>query len=824
MLVPIEWLKDYIDLDVTTEEFCDRMIMSGSNLETCEHFCEEMENVVVGKIEKIEKHPDADKLVVCMLNVGKEEPVQIVTGAPNVFEGALVPVALHKSRIPGPLHGQPKQEGGVKITKGKLRGVESFGMLCSAEELGFEDKVVPVAHKDGIWILEGDYELGQDFAEALGLKQAVVDFEITPNRPDCLAMVGMAREASATFKKPFTYPDTDIKDENGKGETKDYVSVDIKNPESCKRYVARIVTDVKVEQSPWWLQKRLMYAGMRPINNIVDITNFVMLEYGQPIHAFDINQVKGGRIIVENAAEGEKFVTLDNNERTLTKDMLLIKDEERGIAIAGVMGGLNSEIEEDTTTIIVESANFSGDSVRATSKKLGLRTEASSRFEKGIDPNLCEAAADRVCRLIELIGAGKVCRGSVDNYPNPENAKTIDIRVDRINHVLGIDITREDMVSMLESLEIKVEGSGNVMTVTPPTVRQDLLEEEDYIEEVARLYGYDKLPVTLPKGNCEAGISDERALRDLTRNSLCGMGLNEIQTYSFVSPKGVDNVRIDEDSWERAFVKIINPLGEENSVMRTILTPNMMEVLARNYSRNIDKVKAFEIGNTFMANMLNEEELPDEQYSLCIGMYGKKEDFFSLKGIVEELLKVLGIKGAVFEAESEYGVYHPGRCARIAVPSGRQGAEDADILYDELGIMGEIHPDVAENYGMDGVRIYCCELMFDAIMRHADTEIVYTPLPKYPSTSRDIALLVDEDMTVGKIEEVIRKHGKKILENVKLFDVYRGKQVEEGKKSVAFTLTYRDKDKTLTDDEVAAVHNDVLNALKDKLNAVLREI
>ena len=824
MLVPIEWLKDYIDLDVTTEEFCDRMIMSGSNLETCEHFCEEMENVVVGKIEKIEKHPDADKLVVCMLNVGKEEPVQIVTGAPNVFEGALVPVALHKSRIPGPLHGQPKQEGGVKITKGKLRGVESFGMLCSAEELGFEDKVVPVAHKDGIWILEGDYELGQDFAEALGLKQAVVDFEITPNRPDCLAMVGMAREASATFKKPFTYPDTDIKDENGKGETKDCVSVDIKNPESCKRYVARIVTDVKVEQSPWWLQKRLMYAGMRPINNIVDITNFVMLEYGQPIHAFDINQVKGGRIIVENAAEGEKFVTLDNNERTLTKDMLLIKDEERGIAIAGVMGGLNSEIEEDTTTIIVESANFSGDSVRATSKKLGLRTEASSRFEKGIDPNLCEAAADRVCRLIELIGAGKVCRGSVDNYPNPETAKTIDIRVDRINHVLGIDITREDMVSMLESLEIKVEGSGNVMTVTPPTVRQDLLEEEDYIEEVARLYGYDKLPVTLPKGNCEAGISDERALRDLTRNSLCGMGLNEIQTYSFVSPKGVDNVRIDEDSWERAFVKLINPLGEENSVMRTILTPNMMEVLARNYSRNIDKVKAFEIGNTFMANMLNEEELPDEQYSLCIGMYGKNEDFFSLKGIVEELLKVLGIKGAVFEAESEYGVYHPGRCARIAVPSGRQGAEDADILYDELGIMGEIHPDVAENYGMDGVRIYCCELMFDAIMRHADTEIVYTPLPKYPSTSRDIALLVDEDMAVGKIEEVIRKHGKKILENVKLFDVYRGKQVEEGKKSVAFTLTYRDKDKTLTDDEVAAVHNDVLNALKDKLNAVLREI
>ncbi|MFQ7473343.1 MAG: phenylalanine--tRNA ligase subunit beta, partial [Anaerovoracaceae bacterium] len=571
MLVPIEWLKDYTDINVDTKEFCDRMIMSGSNLETCEHFCEEIENVVVGRIEKIEKHPDADKLVVCQINAGQDENIQIVTGAPNVFEGAYVPVALHKSRIPGPLHGQPKQEGGVKITKGKLRGVESFGMLCSAGELGFEDKVVPVAHKDGIWILEDKYEPGQDFAEALGLKQAVVDFEITPNRPDCLAMVGMAREASATFKKPFKYPDIDIKEENGEGESKDYVSVDIKNPESCKRYVARIVTDVKVQQSPWWLQKRLMYAGMRPINNIVDITNFVMLEYGQPIHAFDINQVKGGRIIVENAKDGEKFTTLDNTERTLSDDMLLIKDAERGIAIAGVMGGLNSEIEDDTTTIIVESANFSGDSVRNTSKKLTLRTEASSRFEKGIDPNLCEAAADRVCRLIEIIGAGKVCRGSVDNYPNPQAAKTIDIRVDRINHVLGIDIDREEMTQMLESLEIKVSGSGNVMTVTPPTVRQDLMEEEDYIEEVARLFGYDKLPVTLPKGNTEAGMPKERSLRNLMRESLCAMGLNEIQTYSFVSPKGVDNVRIAEDSWERGFVRIINPLGEENSVMRTIL-------------------------------------------------------------------------------------------------------------------------------------------------------------------------------------------------------------------------------------------------------------
>ena len=823
MLVPMEWLNDYIDPGVSTDEFCDRMIMSGSNLETCEELGTGMERVVVGRIAKIEPHPDADKLVICQMDVGEEDLVQIVTGAPNVFEGAYVPVALHKSRIPGPLHGQPKQEGGVKITKGQLRGVVSYGMLCSCGELGYEDKVVPVAHKDGIWILEDEYEPGTDFAEALGLKSAVVDFEITPNRPDCLAMVGMAREASATFGKPFSYPDIDIKEENGQGQAGDYVSVEINNPESCRRYVARVVTDVKVAQSPWWLQKRLMYAGMRPINNIVDITNFVMLEYGQPIHAFDINQVKGGRIIVENAKPGEKFTTLDENERTLQGSMLMIKDTERSIAVAGVMGGLNSEIEEDTQTIIIESANFAGDSVRRTAKELGLRTEASARFEKGIDPNLCADAADRVCRLIELVGAGKVCKGRVDVYPDPQEAKTIDVRVSRINAVLGIELSREEMGSMLQSLEIKVEGSGDVMTVTGPSVRQDLVQEEDYIEEIARMYGYDKLPVTMPKSNNEAGVPYGWQLRDLIRDSLCAMGLNEIQTYSFVSPKSVDNVRIAEDSWERAFVQIINPLGEENSVMRTILTPNMLEVLARNYNRKIEKAKAFEIRNTFMASELNRDHLPDEEYSLCIGMYGKGEDFFSLKGVVCELLAILGIREPIFIAESEYGPYHPGRCARISVEASEE-MKAVGVDTEELGIMGEIHPDVAEKYGMKGERIYCCEIMCGALERKANTEIVYTPLPRFPSTARDIALLVDEDMEVGRIEAVIKEFGGRILEDVRLFDVYRGQQVDEGKKSVAFSLIYRDKDKTLTDEEVTEVHSGVLDALKDKLNAVLREM
>ena len=838
MLVPVEWINDYIDLsDVSVDEFCDRMIMSGSNLETCDWFCDEVENVVVGRIDRIEKHPQADKLVICRMDIGDREAegkgedgfLQLITGAPNVFEGAYVPVALSGSLIPGPLHGQPKQEGGVRIEKGELRGVVSYGMLCSAGEMGFEDKVVPIAHRDGIWILDPEvYEgiedkVGMDFVDALELRQAVVDFEITPNRPDCLAQVGMAREAAATFGKTFQYPDTDIQNADGAGESKDYVSVEIKNPESCKRYVARIVTDVVIKQSPWWLQKRLMYAGMRPINNIVDFTNFVMLEYGQPMHAFDIKEVHGGKIIVENAKPGEKFITLDENERTLEGDMLMIKDAERSIAVAGVMGGLNSEIEDDTKTVIIESANFLGSSVRTTSKKLGLRTEASARFEKGIDPNLAEAAADRLCRLIEITNSGKVCKGSVDCYPNPEKAKTMDVRVSRINYVLGIDLPREEMVRMLEGLEIKVEGEGDVMTVTPPTVRQDLLEEEDYIEEIARMYGYDKLPVTLPKGNTEAGMPYERELRDKAREALCSMGLNEIQTYSFVSPSGVDKIRIGEDSWERAFVKIINPLGEDTSVMRTVLTPNMLEVLARNYSRNIDTVKAFEIGNTFMDNPINPDKLPDEDYSLCIGMYGKGCDFYALKGVIEELLNNMGIKETVFVAESEYGVYHPGRCARILVEAS-SAMKAAGEDYEELGIMGEVHPDAAANFGLEGVRVYCAELMFGAVARKADTEIVYKPLPKYPSTSRDIALLVDEEMEVGNIENVIRQKGGQILESVRLFDVYRGEQVEEGKKSVAFNLVYRDRNKTLTDEEVTDVHENVLQALKEKLNAVLRDM
>ena len=817
MIVSLEWLKDYTDINVSPEEFCDRMIMSGSNLETLEFAGEDIHGVVVGKITKIEKHPDADKLVICQVDIGKDKPLQIVTGAPNVFEGALVPVALDGSKIPGPIHGQPKQEGGTTITSGKLRGVLSEGMLCSFGELGFEDKVIPVNQRDGIWILGDEYPLGADFAEALKLGDAIVDFEITPNRPDCLSMIGMAREAAATFGTKLTYPMTACTAEEANAA--DYIDVEVKSP-LCKRYVARVVTDVKVEDSPWWLQRRLIHAGMRPINNIVDITNFVMLEYGQPMHAFNIESIDGHKIIVDTAQDGATFVTLDGTERTLDDRMLMINDASKPVAIAGVMGGLNSEITDDTKTIVIESANFDANSVRTTSKRLTLRTEASGRYEKGIDPNLCEAAADRVCKLIELIGAGKVVGGSVDIYPERAEAKTVHARVCRINHVLGIEIPREQMISYLKSLEMKVEGEGDDMYVTAPTVRQDIEIEEDIIEEVARLYGYDNLPVTIPKGNNQASQSYDRDIKDLARDVMSAMGANEIQTYSFVSPKGIDSVGIAQDSWERDFVKILNPLGEDTSVMRTILTPQMLEVMGRNYSRNRESMRAYEIGNTFMANQLG---LPFESDNIAIGFYGRDEDFFMLKGVVEELLYKLGIRDLEFVPESEYGIYHPGRCARIIARHTAQlenGPEEEEV---ELGIMGEVHPDVAEKYGI-GTRAYCAELFFGTMVELSNTVKQYKPLPKYPSITRDIALVVDESMSVGEIEKVIWGAGAEILTSIKLFDIYRGEQVGAGKKSVAFNLTYRHSDKTLKDEDVQAAHAKVLDALKEKLDINLREM
>ncbi len=798
MLVYKEWLDEYCPVDKSIEEFCERMIMSGSNIETVEEYGKGIENVVVGRIESIEKHPQADKLLVCIVDVGGEEPVQIVTGAGNVFEGAYVPVILHGGKLPD----------GTVIKRGKLRGLESSGMLCSAKELGYDDKVIPVAHKDGIFILDKEYPLGMDIVKALELKGHVIDFEITPNRPDCLSMIGMAREAAATFGGEVKYPDSRCTHEDGR--TDSYISVEINKPELCKRYVARVVNDVKISQSPWWLQKRLMYAGMRPINNIVDITNYIMLEYGQPIHAFDIRNIKGSRICVDTAHDGEVFTTLDGTERKLSADMLMIRDGERAVAIAGVMGGLNSEIVGDTTTIVIESANFQIDSVRNTSKKLGLRTEASARFEKGVDPELAGIAADRVCRLIELLGAGTVAAGAVDVYPQKVQVSPVSVRVDRVNQILGTKLSIDQLDGIFRSLQMKTEAADGIIRVWAPSVRLDLQKEIDFVEEAARIYGYDKLNSTLPRGNSESGKTRLQQLRDLAKDSLVGMGYSEIQTYSFVSPKGVDNICMEKDSEERDMVRLLNPLGEENSVMRTTLTPNMMEVLARNASRNISRARAFELGNTFH-KMPRTEDLPRETENLCIACYGEGEDFFTLKGAVEELLLKMGIHKAEYKAESALGTYHPGRCALIL-----NGGE-------KIGEIGEIHPDVLEKYDI-GVKVWCCRLNFTRIADMADTEHYYSPLPRYPSTARDISLLAEEDITVSSMKAVIEGNGAGLLEKVELFDIYRGKQVPAGKKSVSFNLTYRASDRTLTDTEVNKVHESILKALHEKLHAVLRDL
>ena len=812
MLVSVNWLKDYVDVDVPVKELGDRMIMSGSNIETITEIGTGMSGVKLGRIDKIEKHPDADKLVVCQLNIGGDDLLQVVTGADNIYVGAYVPVATDGSHIPGPLHGQPKVEGGVTITKGELRGVKSDGMLCGPQELGLEDKVAPMNSKDGIWLLPGDWDdhLGEDFDKALGLEDHVIDFEITPNRPDCLAMVGMAREAAATFGTQMKYPDIAVEpsDENAE----DYIKVDVKS-DLCRRYTAHVIKDVKIEQSPWWLQKRLIAAGMRPINNIVDITNFVMIEYGQPLHAFDIRRLAGQHIIVDTAENGAKFTTLDGTERTLDDTMLMINDENGPVCVAGVMGGLDSEIVDDTKTVVLESASFVGSSVRLTSKKLNLRTEASGRYEKGIDPNQCEDAAERFCRLVQILGCGKVLNGYVDVYKNPEKAPTVTARVSRINKVLGIDIPREQMVGYLESLEMKVEGEGDQLVVTPPSVRQDLLEEVDYVEEVARMYGYDNLPMTLPNISSKVSTPQNWYMAQTARDLLSGMGADEIQTYSFSGDRDMDMAGIAKDAPERDYVKIMNPMGEDTQALRSMLRTEMLETLALNYSRNADQMRAYEIGTVFRT--ADNERKSEESQHLSIGIYGGDDDFFTMKGMIDGLLDRFGIRDLKYVAEKEDGMYHPGRCAKIFIKS-----KDGETK--QLGITGEIHPDVLERFSFDA-RPVVAELDFDMICENADTEVHYQKPPKYPSTQRDIAMVVDADLEVGSIIDEIKSNDSSILEDVKLFDIYRGMPIPPDKKSCAFSLTYRSNEKTLTDEEVDEVQQKIINDIREKFDAVLRE-
>lgn len=795
MLVPVKWIRDYVNIDMDTVEFADKMTMTGTKVETVEFLGKEISNVVIGQIEKIDQHPNADKLVVCQVNVGEEELVQICTGAKNVSEGDIVPVAKVNATLPG----------GIKIKKGKLRGEASHGMLCSAEELGIDENFVNEKSKGGIYILNDmdNLVIGQDIKEFLGLNDAIIDFELTANRPDCRSMIGIAREAAVTIGEKINYPKIEVKacDEE--------INFDVKveNPELCMRYGARIVKDVKIEPSPYWMQRRLIEAGVRPINNIVDITNFVMLEQGQPLHAFDLNQLSTGKIVVRNAQEGEKFTTLDEVERTLDKDMLVITDGEKTVAIAGVMGGLNSEVSENTTEVLFEGAAFNADSIRATSKKLGLRTEASGRYEKGIATSLSITGVERACQLVEMLGAGIVLRGTVEDYPIKQEVQALTVNPSRIIKNIGIDLSLDGFVKILEDLEFKCDlKSVDEVVIEVPSFRLDIEQEADIYEEIARIYGFENIPSEQLEGNATAGVkTSKQKFMDTIKNTATSIGLNEILTYSFVSPKSLDKIKLHADDKKRNYVELINPLGEDTSVMRTTMMPSMLNVLYTNISRKVESALAFECGHTFTP----QEGLPIETNQLCVGMYGKEVDFFVLKGALEAILESVGFEGYEIIPETNNTTFHPGRCATI--------------MYNDIyiGTFGEVHPEVIDNYSL-GQRVYLAELDLDLIFDKSDRTIIYNPLPKYPSTSRDIALLVKDDIIVKQIEDIIKANGEDLLESYKLFDVYKGAQIAEGYKSIAYSIIYRSKDKTLTDEDVNKVHQNIIRELEEKLDAKLR--
>nr|WP_288700868.1 phenylalanine--tRNA ligase subunit beta [uncultured Romboutsia sp.] len=794
MLVPLKWLRDYVDIDIDTQEFADMMTMTGSKVEKVDFFGKETNGVEVCKILEIEQHPDADRLKVTKVEVANGEILQIVTNATNIKVGDYVPVARIGAVLPGDF----------KIKKGKLRGVLSEGMFCGAEELTIPSAFVEDHKKDGIYILDhqDSFELGMDVRDVLGINDALIEFEITSNRPDCRSIIGIAREAAVTLGKELKYPEIKVQacDEEMSFE------IDIQT-DLCKRYCGRVVKDVKVGPSPYWMQRKLIEAGMRPISNIVDITNYVMLELGQPLHAFDLDDIKYNKMTVKMAEEGEKFTTLDGVERTLTSDMLVIGNQDKTLDLAGIMGGENSEIKDTTTSIFIEGASFAKENIRATSKKLGLRTEASSRFEKGIDINLAEEAVNRACQLIEELGCGTVLNGMLDYYPQKEEVQKVTVNPVRINKLLGVNVPMDQFINILESLEFKCNlVSSEVLELEVPTFRLDITEDADILEEIARIYGYNNIPSASLEGNATAGVkTDKQKFIDNVKSNSIACGLNEILTYSFVSPRGVDKINLPANDEKRNFVKIMNPLGEETSVMRTTLIPNMLDVISTNISHKVEEVSAFECGNTFIP----QEGLPIETKKYCVGMYGKEVDFFVLKGVIESVLNNVGLKGYEIEPETTNLTFHPGRCAKIVYNN----------IY--IGTFGELHPDVIENYNL-GQRVYVAEINIDTVFENLNLTKSYNPLPKYPSTSRDIALIVKDEVFVKQIEDIIKANGEDLVESYKLFDVYKGAQIEEGHKSIAYSITYRSKDKTLTDEDVAKVHEKILSELSEKLNANLR--
>lgn len=790
-----KWLnEEFVDLSgVPDREFVETMTIAGQKVETYERLDAELRNVVVGRVVSITRHTNSDHMWVCQIDVGAGEPVQIVTGAQNVHEGDLVPVAQHNSWLPG----------GVHITKGKLRGEVSNGMLCSLKELGLTLNDFPYAIEDGIWILQENCKPGDDINTVIGNDDTVVDFEITNNRPDCYSILGLAREAAAAFNKPMRHHDPVVRG-GAAGELSELLEVEVPAEDLCRRYTARMVRNVKIAPSPKWLRQRLRANGVRPINNIVDITNYVMLEYGQPMHAFDYRYVGSGKIIVRRSEPGETLTTLDGNVRTLTPGMLVIADETKPIGLAGIMGGENSEIMDDTVDVVFESANFNGTSIRQTALALGMRTEASGKFEKNIDPLLTLPAVDRACELVELLGAGEVMDGVIDVLNDIPEPRTIELEPDRINALLGTDISEADMVEYLRRLEIPVEGHE----IRVPSWRPDLVGMADIAEEVGRLFGYNNIPTTTFRGAATEGGYTEAMKLENRAGSLCrSLGYSEILTYSFVSPSIFDQIRLPEDSSLRNAMRIQNPLGEDASIMRTVALPSMLAILARNNAYHNDAVKLYELAKVYLPKP--GQILPDEPKHLVLGTYGEHEDFFKMKGEIEAFLRGMNVPEARYTAEKHDPTFHPGRCARVSV-----GGVD-------LGCFGQIHPLVARSYGIDG-EIFAAELNFTALLSLQLPEKTYTPLPKYPAVTRDIAVVCGEAVTVAALSDCIRTAGGKLLRSVELFDIYRGKGIASGSKSAAFRLTLRADDRTLTDADSDGVVSAVLAALEKELNAKLR--
>ena len=794
MKINRKWLnEEFVDLSsISDKEYAETLTVFGQKVETYERLDAEIKNVVVGKVLSIVRHENSDHMWVCQVDVGKDEPVQIVTGAQNVSQGDLVPAALHNSYLPG----------GIHITRGKLRGVASNGMLCSINELNLTVNDFPYAIEDGIWIIQEDCKPGDDINFVIGNDDTVVEFEITNNRPDCYCMMGLARESAAAFGKEMKHHEPVVKGSNA-GSMYDKLDVEVPATNLCNRYSSRMVANVKIAPSPKWLRQRLRANGIRPINNIVDITNYVMLEYGQPMHAFDYRYVSSGKIVVREAEVGETLTTLDGNVRTLTPGMLVIADESKPIGLAGIMGGENSEIQDDTTMVVFESANFNGTSIRQTALSLGMRTESSGKFEKNLDPMMTVPALQRACELVELLECGNVLDGIIDIINYVPQAKTLELETEKINALLGTDISESDMIKYLNLLEIPVEGT----TIQVPSWRPDLNLMADIAEEVGRSFGYNNIPITALKTSTEGGYTPLMKLESKTGAVCRSLGYSEIITYSFVSPTIFDKICIAQDSPLRNTLKIQNPLGEDTSVMRTTALPSMLDILSRNSAYHNKCAKLYELAKIYLPT--NDQVLPFEPKILVLGTYGAGETFFSLKGELEAILAALNMPKARYVADAANPSYHPGRCAKVTV----NGVD--------VGYIGQIHPLVAQNYEMD-TEIFCAEINFTKLAELQLPDATYVPLPKYPSVNRDLSVICDESITVAQVEDVIASAAGKLLRGVKLFDIYRGTGIAEGKKSLAFSIELRADDRTLTDSDCEQVTGKILSALEKELNITLR--